>query len=79
MSESEPSGGYDDRTGSQRPADASTETESVPDPDLECIVVRYRNRPDRCTFAPRECSETERLTHWLSMDRTAVVDLEEVR
>ena len=81
MSESESgsSSGYDDCTVSQRLAAASDGAASTARPDLECIVVRYRDRPDRCTFAPRECSETDRLTHWLSVDTRAVVDLEEVR
>lgn len=48
-------------------------------PALECIVVRYRDRPDRCTIAPRECPEETRVTHWLSANLSAVVDLEEAR
>ena len=76
---SESSGGYDDRTVRRRVADAADETDGHRSTDLECIVVRYRERPDRCTITPRECSEVDQLTHWLSVDVTAVVDLDEVR
>lgn len=76
---SESSGGYDDRTVRRRLADAADEADGHRPTDLECIVVRYRDRPDRCTITPRECSETDQLTHWLSVDVSAVVDLDEVR
>jgi hypothetical protein len=35
---------------------------------LELALVRYADRPDRCTITPRECPETERLTAWLSAE-----------
>lgn len=47
--------------------------------DLKAIVVRYGNRPDRCTIAPRECTGGERLTAWLSADLDSFADLEENR
>lgn len=47
--------------------------------DLEAIVVRYEDRPDRCTITPRECPEGDRLTTWLSADIDAFVDLEAMR
>ncbi|MDJ1433151.1 hypothetical protein [Halostagnicola sp. A-GB9-2] len=47
--------------------------------DLDAIVVRYENQPDRCTVTPRECSESERLTTWLTADRQAFVALENMR
>ena len=46
---------------------------------LEAIVVRYEDRPDRCTITPRECPEGERLTTWLSADIDAFVALEAMR
>ncbi|QSX00320.1 DUF7511 domain-containing protein [Haloterrigena alkaliphila] len=76
---SESSGGYDDRTVGRRLADAADETDGDRPTDLECIVVQYRDRPDRCTITPRECSEGDQLTHWLSVDVSATVDLDEVR
>ena len=76
---SDSANGYDDRTIRQRLASAQAEGESDRRRQLECLVVRYRDRPDRCTITPRECSEEERITHWLSTDLSAVVDLEEVR
>lgn len=47
--------------------------------DLESIVVRYENRTDRCTITPRECTDADRLTTWLSADIDAFVALEEMR
>ncbi|ADB62313.1 hypothetical protein Htur_3451 [Haloterrigena turkmenica DSM 5511] len=78
---SDSANGYDDRTTKQRlaSAQAQAEGESGRRRQLECLVVRYRDRPDRCTITPRECSEEERLTHWLSADLSAVVDLEDAR
>lgn len=69
--------GHDDRSVSDRLATAAANTEHAP--ALECVVVRYRDRPDRCTIAPRECTEDERLTNWLSADMAAVVDLDDAR
>ena len=74
---SESANGDADRTIGQRLAAARAAGDDHR--SLQCLVVRYRNRPDRCTITPRECSEAERLTHWLSADLSAVVDLEEVR
>ncbi|MFD1563080.1 hypothetical protein ACFR99_05920 [Haloarchaeobius amylolyticus] len=69
--------GYDDRTTRQRLATAAQyDHETV---TLESTVVRYEDGPDRCTIAPRECSETERVTRWLSANLEAVVDLDELR
>ena len=76
---SESADGDADRTIGQRLADATARTDASEHRSLECLVVRYRDRPDRCTITPRECSEEERLTHWLSANLSAVVDLEEVR
>jgi hypothetical protein len=69
--------GYDDRSPRERLASATRNaTDAI---DLESIVVRYENRPDRCTITPRECPETERMTAWLSADVQATVDLADVR
>lgn len=74
---SESANGSDDCTIRQRLA--GVENGSDHERALECLVVRYRDRPDRCTITPRECTEAEQLTHWLSADLSAVVDLEDVR
>lgn len=69
--------GYDDRSTRQRLATAARygrDTHS-----LESIVVRYDDRPDRCTIAPLECSEADRVTTWLSADVRAFVDLADMR
>ncbi|MFC4542635.1 hypothetical protein ACFO5R_11960 [Halosolutus amylolyticus] len=47
--------------------------------DLESVVVRYEDRPDRCTIVPRDCTESSRLTTWLSADIDVFVDLGEHR
>ena len=69
--------GYDDRTTRQRLATATQYDQDTL--TLESTVVRYEDGPDRCTIAPRECSEIERLTKWMSVDLEAVVDLDELR
>ncbi|WP_254764885.1 DUF7511 domain-containing protein [Natrinema marinum] len=70
-------GGYDDRSTRQRLAAATQYAGD--DVALESVVVQYENRPDRCTVVPRECSEAERVTTWLSADVGAFVDLEDAR
>ncbi len=52
---------------------------SIESIDLEAVVVRYESQPDRCTLAPRECPESERLTTWLSADLDAFTALEDAR
>ncbi|ELY45066.1 DUF7511 domain-containing protein [Natronorubrum sulfidifaciens] len=68
--------GHDDHGIGDRLATAANTDHA---PALECVVVRYRERSDRCTFAPRECTEAEQLTQWLSADIDTVVDLDNVR
>jgi len=46
---------------------------------LESIVVRYDDRPDRCTIAPKTRTDENALTAWLTADRSAFVDLGNVR
>ena len=70
-------GGYDDRTTRQRLATAAADDHGTD--ALESTVVRYEDRPDRCTIAPRECPETDQLTRWISADLEAFVDLDEFR
>ncbi|WP_222918324.1 hypothetical protein [Natrinema sp. SYSU A 869] len=70
-------GGYGDRSPRQRLATATQY--STDETDLESIVVRYEDRPDRCTITPRTCSDSERMTTWLSADVQAIVDLADVR
>ena len=63
----------------QRLTAASERTTDSRRIDLESIVVRYEDRPDRCTLTPRECPDGDRLTTWLSADIDAFVDLEAMR
>lgn len=72
-----PTSGYDERTTRQRLAAATQyDHDAVA---LESTIVRYEDGPDRCTIAPRECSESERVTTWLSADLETVADLDEMR
>ncbi|APW99549.1 hypothetical protein CHINAEXTREME_18015 [Halobiforma lacisalsi AJ5] len=58
----------------------STDTPSRPvESDLEAVVVRYEDGPDRRTITPRECDDAERLTTWLSANADAFVELGAVR
>ena len=47
--------------------------------ELESIVVSYDHRPDRCTIAPKTRTDENALTAWLTADRSAFVDLGNVR
>lgn len=69
--------GYDDRSRRERLESATRSADDAT--PLESIVVRYEDRPDRWTIAPRECSEAERTTTWLSADVRVVVDLADAR
>ncbi|QCS42060.1 hypothetical protein [Natrinema versiforme] len=68
---------YDDQSSRKRLAAATQYSDETI--DLESIVVRYENRPDRCTITPRECPEAERMTTWLSANTDVVVDLADTR
>ncbi|MGQ4555847.1 DUF7511 domain-containing protein [Halobellus sp. GM3] len=46
---------------------------------LRSVVVRYEERPDRCTVYPRRERCCERVDAWLSADADAFVPLEEMR
>lgn len=73
----ESSSNYADYTTEQRLVNArEASTRSI---DLESIVVRYDQRPDRCTITPRECTDSERVTMWLSADLDAFVELADSR
>ncbi|WP_224449894.1 DUF7511 domain-containing protein [Haloprofundus salilacus] len=47
--------------------------------DLHSVTVRYENGPDRCTIYPRDTPAEERVTVWLTADRSAFVGLESMR
>ncbi|GAB3034435.1 DUF7511 domain-containing protein [Natronobiforma cellulositropha] len=57
---------------------AEYESDTGAEFELESIVVRYETRADRCTVYPRERSEAEVLTAWLTADVDAFVLLEEM-
>ncbi|GAB3665512.1 DUF7511 domain-containing protein [Halopiger thermotolerans] len=70
---------YDSEGVRQRLATAARYPPRTRSIDLESIVVRYEDRPDRCTITPRECADSDRLTTWLSADVDAFVDLDRMR
>jgi Fe-S-cluster containining protein len=47
--------------------------------ELRSVVVRYEERPDRCTIYPRRESCCEHVDAWLSADADAFVGLDEMR
>ncbi|MFC4247367.1 hypothetical protein ACFOZ7_10205 [Natribaculum luteum] len=66
----------DDRTARERRF--TTEDDSFRYP-LETVVVRYEDRSDRCTLLPKDCSDDEKLTTWLTASVEAFVDLDDTR
>lgn len=50
-----------------------------PAADLRAVVVRYDDRPDRCTICPRSLSRDELTTAWMTADASAFWDLAEAR
>ncbi|WP_436910173.1 DUF7511 domain-containing protein [Halosimplex marinum] len=48
-------------------------------PALELALVRYADRPDRCTIHPPDATGVERMSTWISVDRTLVVDAASMR
>ncbi|MEM4781212.1 MAG: hypothetical protein QXG03_06600 [Halalkalicoccus sp.] len=47
---------------------------------LHCTIVERSGRPDRCTlYPPGLDTDDERMTNWISVDRTVLIDLERYR
>ena len=59
----------------QRLSDARTDSPAT----LASTVVRYTDRPDRCTVYPPGASGDARLSTWFTVDSTVCVDLESMR
>jgi hypothetical protein len=47
--------------------------------ELVSITVEYDERADQCTIYPRGLSGMERMSTWLTADRTCFVDLYAIR
>jgi hypothetical protein len=61
-------------------SDVTTHTDAEPDPEPLRLVTHDDLGPlERWTAMPAEAPESERLTAWISVDPSAVVDLEERR
>lgn len=58
--------------------DASDDTEQSL-PELSMTVVEYADEPDRCTVSPQGLSGFAKLSTWITVDRSAVVDLSSMR
>ncbi|MFB6308062.1 MAG: hypothetical protein ABEH35_01910 [Haloarculaceae archaeon] len=68
------------RSDAATPAWVSQDREHEAGPiQLEMAIVRYTDRPDRCTVHNPDCDEIERLSTWLSADLSLAVDLESMR
>ena len=48
-------------------------------PALSANIVRNEGEPDRVTVSPRQVSERDRTTTWLSVDADALVSLADAR
>ncbi|WP_415381249.1 hypothetical protein [Halosimplex sp. TS25] len=48
-------------------------------PRLELALVRYADRPDRCTIHPPDATGVDRMSTWISVDRSLVVDADSMR
>ncbi|MHC3436660.1 DUF7511 domain-containing protein [Natrialbaceae archaeon A-gly3] len=63
--------------------ETSTHTGHSTDDDtaicLEHVTVENEDAPDACTMYPRECSESEMATHWITALEGSYVALEDVR
>jgi len=69
-----------DPFGSEPAATAPGDSAPQPSaPRLELALVRYDDRPDRCTIHPPETTGVERMSTWLSVDRSLVVDVASMR
>lgn len=47
--------------------------------ELDHVTVEYENAPSACTLYPRDCSEADLVTHWLTAEEGSFVDLADVR
>lgn len=48
-------------------------------PELSMTVVEYTDEPDRCTVSPRGLSGSARLSTWITVNQSVVVDLTAIR
>lgn len=42
---------------------------------LRATIVEYEDAPDECTIFPRDVSDVERMTTWISAEEGSYVDL----
>lgn len=47
--------------------------------ELEHVTVEYENAPSACTMYPRDCSEADLATRWITAKEGSFVDLSEMR
>lgn len=46
---------------------------------LEHVTVEYENAPGACTMYPRDRSDADLTTHWITAEEGSFVDLEAMR
>ncbi|SFS33779.1 DUF7511 domain-containing protein [Halostagnicola kamekurae] len=46
---------------------------------LEHVTAAYEDGPDACTMYPRNCTDHEIATHWITAETGSYVDLSEMR
>ena len=61
------------------PVRGSRTRSARPPTDLECVVVRYVDAPDEYTVFPRNATDTERITSWMTVTEGGLVHLEDAR
>ncbi|GAB7019161.1 DUF7511 domain-containing protein [Halostagnicola bangensis] len=61
------------------PVDGTLETESESAAALEHVTAEYDDGPSACTMYPRNCTDHEIATHWITAEKGSYVDLSEMR
>ncbi|MFW6382672.1 MAG: DUF7511 domain-containing protein [Haloferacaceae archaeon] len=74
MSESPPGSGVDPN-GERAVGSGASPPRGDPLPTLDLVVVSRADGPDRATFHPPGLTGIARMETWLTVDRSAVVDL----
>lgn len=70
----------DDDSFRESPTPSVGDRPGRPDaPRLELALVRYADRPDRCTIHPPDATGVERMSTWISVDRSLVLDVGSMR
>lgn len=55
------------------------ESDTEPAQVLEHVTAEYEDGPDACTMYPRNCTDHEIATHWITAETGSYVDLSDMR